>query len=331
MILTLTANPSMDRTVTLDAALQRGAVHRATTTTTDPGGKGVNVARVLTAAGRPCTALLPGTGSDPLLGALGALGVRYHAVPTTGLARTNLTVSEPDGTTTKINEPGTALAPETVAGLTASVRELAQRAQWVVLSGSVPPGVDAGWYGDLVAAVRETSARVAVDTSDAPLLALAAGFPRTAPDLIKPNAEELGQLTGRDGEVLEHAAAQGDPMPTVEAARILVDRGVGAVLATLGASGAVLVTATGAWFATPPPITPRSTVGAGDSSLAGYVLADLDGADGAGRLARAVAYGSAAAALPGTRLPTPTDVHVDAVPVRSLSLPGSSTLARHTS
>lgn len=318
MILTLTANPSMDRTVTLDAPLVRGAVHRSVSTTTEPGGKGVNVARVLTSAGRACTAVLPGGGSDPLLGALGLLGVRYHAVPTSGIARTNLTVSETDGTTTKINEPGDGLTAETVQALTASVLDLAQRAQWVVLSGSVPPGVDASWYGRLVAALRETSARVAVDTSDEPLTALAAGFPGSAPDLMKPNAEELAHLTGRDGATLEHAAAQGDPYPTVEAARVLVDRGVGAVLATLGGSGAVLVTAEGSWFATPPPITPRSTVGAGDSSLAGYILADLDGEDGGGRLARAVAYGSAAAALPGTRLPTPADVDLTAVPVHTL-------------
>lgn len=325
MILTLTANPSMDRTVSLEGPLARGGVQRAASTTTEPGGKGVNVARVITAAGRACTAVLPGSGTDPILTALGALGVRYHSVPTAGLARTNLTVSEPDGTTTKINELGAVLSADTVSGLASSVLDLGERADWVVLSGSVPPGVDAGWYGTLVTALRGTGCKVAVDTSDAPLLALADGFPETAPDLIKPNAEELAQLTGFDGDALELAASQGDPMPTVEAARVLVDRGVGAVLATLGGAGAVLVTDSGAWFATPPPITPRSTVGAGDSSLAGYVLADLDGEDGAGRLTRAVAYGTAAAGLPGTRLPTPAHVNPGGVTVRALDSPPVST------
>ncbi|MGB3773276.1 MAG: 1-phosphofructokinase family hexose kinase [Rhodococcus sp. (in: high G+C Gram-positive bacteria)] len=321
MILTLTANPSMDRTVSLDAPLVRGAVHRSARTTMEPGGKGVNVARVLASAGRTCTAVLPGSGSDPLLNALGTLGVRYHAVPTAGIARTNLTISEADGTTTKINEPGAALSPETVDALFASVLDLAGRADWVVLSGSIPPGIGASWYGELVTALHQGSAKVAVDTSDEPLTTLAAGFPATAPDLIKPNAEELGMLTGHDGAMLEAAAKQGDPYPTVEAARVLVERGVSAVLATLGGSGAVLVTATGSWFATPPPIVPRSTVGAGDSSLAGYILADLDGEDGAGRLRRAVAYGSAATALPGTRLPTPADLDLQSVPVQSLDSP----------
>ena len=94
---------------------------------------------------------------------------------------------------------------------------------------------------------------------------------------------------------------------------MLVDRGVDAVLATLGGAGAVLVTAEGAWHATPPPTTVVSTVGAGDSSLFGYLLGDLRGAGPADRLRLAVAYGSAAAGLPGTTIPTPT------TPVRTSS------------
>ncbi|GGG08181.1 1-phosphofructokinase [Rhodococcoides trifolii] len=321
MIVTLTANPSMDRTVSLDGALVRGSVHRASGSTTDPGGKGVNVARVISSAGKGCTAVLPGNGSDPLLAALGAIGVRYRAVPTLGAARINLTVSEPDGTTTKINEPGATVASDTVDGLFATILDLAAHAEWVVLSGSVPPGISAGWYGELVRAMANLECKVAVDTSDDPLTALAAGFPDTAPDLIKPNAEELAQLTGSDGDELERAAAAGDPSPTASAAAILVDRGAGAVLATLGAAGAVLVTADGAWSAIPPRITPRSTVGAGDSSLAGYILADLDGADGGGRLARAVAYGTAATALPGTQLPTPAHAREGDVTIRTLDQP----------
>ena len=120
--------------------------------------------------------------------------------------------------------------------------------------------------------------KVAVDTSDAPLAALAAGFSRAAPDLIKPNSEELAGLAGVDPEYLETALAQGNPDPVVNAAHQLIERGARTVLATLGAAGAVLVNETGSWLATPPPIKPRSTVGAGDSSLAGYVRADVGGA-----------------------------------------------------
>jgi 1-phosphofructokinase len=98
-----------------------------------------------------------------------------------------------------------------------------------------------------------------------------------------------------------------------------VDRGVGVVLATLGAAGAVLVDATGSWMAVPPPIVPRSTVGAGDASLAGYVRADVSGAAAPQRLQMAVAYGSAAAALPGSALPTPAQIDVNAVAVTPIS------------
>ena len=105
----------------------------------------------------------------------------------------------------------------------------------------------------------------------------------------------------------------------VAAARQLVDRGAAAILVTLGAAGAVLGDGDGSWLATPPPIVPRSTVGAGDSSLAGYVRAALEGAPPAQRLQMAVAYGSAAAALPGSALPAPAQLDTEAVAVRSLS------------
>ena len=152
----------------------------------------------------------------------------------------------------------------------------------MVLSGSLPPGVPDDWYADVVARLHDFDCRVAVDTSEGPLSALAAAFDRAAPDLIKPNSEELAGLSGRSAEELESAAHHGDPEPVVSAALDLVRRGVGGVLATLGAAGAVLVDGNGAWIATPPPITPRSTVGAGDSSLAGYLRADVGGADAAG-------------------------------------------------
>jgi 1-phosphofructokinase len=126
-------------------------------------------------------------------------------------------------------------------------------------------------------------------------------------------------VLGYSPQALETAVAQGDPEPVVTAARQLVDRGVGAVLATLGAAGAVLVDETGSWMATPPPIIARSTVGAGDSSLAGYLRADVGGAVPPSRLQMAVAYGSAAAALPGSALPAPAQVDLDAVRVTPIA------------
>jgi 1-phosphofructokinase len=290
-------------------------VHRVSSVTVEPGGKGINVARVAHAAGHQVRAILPAGLSDPILHGLDALRVPYRTVPLAAGVRTNLTLTEPDGTTTKINEPGPSLDAESIEKLAHLLVLESERADWVVLSGSLPPGVPAGWYADLVRALRPWGCRIAVDTSDAPLLALAAQFPDAAPDLLKPNSEELAQLTGADPELLEAAAAAGDPSACVEAARTLLDRGVAAVMATLGGAGAVLVTADGAWHASPPPITLRSTVGAGDSSVAGYVLAHTRDLNAPDRLRLAVAYGSAAASLAGTALPRPEQLNTTAVVV----------------
>ncbi|GGO95720.1 1-phosphofructokinase family hexose kinase [Actinomyces gaoshouyii] len=323
MIVTLTPNPSLDRTVALPGPLVRGGVNRLTSVVTDPGGKGVNVARVLVSSGLKATTVLPAAEHDPLRVALEAVaqpGLTVAPVTVPGTARVNTAVTEPDGTTTKINEPGAELGrPERAAieeALLAAVRAGGgsvgdDGSQWAILSGSLPPGAPTDWYARLVALLRPTGVSIAVDTSDAPLAALAAALPEAAPDLIKPNGEELGQLAGLPAEramALEDGALAGDLAPVVDAARVLVDRGVTAVMATLGPAGGVLVTAEGAWHCPAPAIDVVSTVGAGDSSVAGYVLADTRGDGPAERLATAMLYGSAAASLPGTTLPTPADL-----------------------
>ena len=321
MIVTLTPNPSMDRTVTLSAPLVPGAVHRIATATSQAGGKGVNISRACAAAGVATVAVLPASDEDPYVLDLAHAAIRVHAVPSDGEVRTNLTITTPDGTTTKLNSPGATMSAATRTELAAVLGTLARAAQWVVLAGSLPPGCPPEWYADLVVALRDSGARVAVDTSEAPLRALAARLAdgshgsAGAPDLMKPNDEELASLTGADPAVL-HA----DPAATATAARALVDAGVGAVLATMGSRGAVLVTPEGAWHAAAPPTTVVSTVGAGDCSLFGYLLASLDDAAPAERLAMAVAYGSAAAGLPGTTIPSPGQVRPELVTVREPSL-----------
>ena len=319
MIVTVTPNPSIDRTVALSAPLTRGAVHRVTSATSEPGGKGVNVARALSLAGLDAVAVLPAAESDPMVVALRTAGVAYRTVPVGGAVRTNLTITEVDGTTTKLNEPGARLDATALDALTRSVLEYAASASWIVLSGSLPPGVPEDWYAGIVAQLASAPCRVAVDTSERPLDALAAAFGSAAPDVIKPNAEELAGLVGASPAELEQAAAQGDPMPVVAAANQLIERGVKTVLVTLGAAGAVLVDPSGSWMAAPPPIAPRSTVGAGDSALAGYVRAAVAGAEPPRRLQMAVAYGSAAAALPGSALPSPSQIDLNAVRVYAIT------------
>jgi 1-phosphofructokinase len=316
-VVTLTANPSLDRTLELPGRLGRGGVLRLTGTGTEPGGKGVNVSRALAAAGVAVVCVLPAADDDPILGALRRLGLPLATVPVREPVRTNYTVAEPDGTTTKLNEPGSPLDAATRGALTGALRGAAEGARWVVLSGSLPPGTPPDWYATLVAELRGTGARVAVDTSGEPLRALLAAGPDAAPDLLKPNAEELAQLSGAaETDILA------DPETAVAAVLALHRRGVGEVLLTMGADGALLSTAEGLWSATPPRVAVRSTVGAGDCSLAGYLLADLAGALPADRLRSAVAYGAASAALPGSAVPTPTQVDGAAVRVTA-GPPGS--------
>jgi 1-phosphofructokinase len=313
VIVTLTPNPSIDRTVTLAGELHRGAVLRAESVTSQGGGKGVNISRAAVAADVRTIAVLPAEADDTFVLDLLRDGIDCRPERPAGPVRVNLTLTEPDGTTTKINTPGATVARADLDRLAAAVTDRARQATWVVLAGSLPPGAPEGWYAELVGALGQTSASIAVDTSGAPLVALAATLEQAAPTLMKPNGEELASLTGGDADAIE-----ADPEAAAEAARVLVDRGVAAVLATLGGSGAVLVTAAGAWHATPPPTTVVSTVGAGDSSLFGYLLGDLRGAGPAERLQLAVAYGSAAAGLPGTTIPTPAHLRTELVSVRPL-------------
>lgn len=316
MIVTLTPNPSIDRTVVLSGELRRGAVLRAGATTDQAGGKGVNISRAAVAAGVPTVAVLPADADDPFVLGLLRDGIDCRPERPAGPVRVNIALTEPDGTTTKVNSPGAEVSHADLDRLSTAVVDRARHAQWVVLAGSLPPGAPDGWYAELVGGVTGTGARVAVDTSGAPLVALADGLEQHAPDLMKPNGEELASLTGGDAGAIE-----ADPDAAAAAARVLVSRGVTAVLATLGGSGAVLVTADGAWHATPPPTTVLSTVGAGDSSLFGFLLGDLRGAAPVDRLRLAVAYGSAAASLPGTTIPVPAQVRPELVEARQLTTP----------
>lgn len=319
-VVTLTANPSLDRTLDLPGPLTEGGIVRLAGSGTEPGGKGVNVARAIAAAGGDVVTVLPAAASDPIVSALRALGLELATVPVQAPVRTNYTLVDPAGTTTKLNEPGAPLSEATRAALSGVLHGHAAAARWVVLSGSLPPSTPPGWYAELVVSLRDTGARIAVDTSEAPLLALLDAGPAAAPDLLKPNAEELAQLAG-----ISEADVLADPAAMLAAVRSLHDRGVGEVLLTLGSDGAVLSTSDGGlWSATPPPVTVRSTVGAGDCSLAGHLLASLAGAPPAERLRSAVAYGAASASLTGSAVPTPAQVDGPAVRVTA-GPPGSST------
>ncbi|UED84183.1 1-phosphofructokinase [Streptomyces profundus] len=298
MILTVTPNPSLDRTYEVPA-LRRGAVLRAETDRVEPGGKGVNVSRAVAAAGGRTTAVLPLGGPEGALLArlLDGRGVEVAGVPLAGSTRVNITLVEPDGTLTKVNAAGPALTPEEAAALLATVRARAADAGWIACCGSLPRGLEPDWYAELVAHAHRAGARVALDTSGAALLAALA----ERPDVVKPNAQELTEAVGRP------LATVGD---AVKAAEELRARGAGAVLASLGPEGQLLVSAAGTYWGHAPVACVRSDVGAGDASLAGFLAA---GGQGQEALAAAVAHGAAAVGLPGSAMPAAGDLDAAAV------------------
>ncbi|SDK80272.1 1-phosphofructokinase [Glycomyces sambucus] len=301
MIVTVTANPSLDRTIAVDR-LRRGRIHRAASDHVDPGGKGVNVSRALVANGHPTRAVLTtgGHAGAELLDLLAEAGVPVEEVPVSQGIRSNLTIAEADGTVTKLNESGPALRPTEIDELlvAAIAPTLDRAASWIAGCGSLPPGVGADFYADLVARARDAGVLAAVDTSGP---ALAASL-RARPDLVAPNRDELAEAAGTT------VATLGDAVTAAEALRTA---GAHAVLASLGPDGAILVDARGVHHAEAPLTGPvASPVGAGDAALAGFLAAGGSGPDA---LAAAVAWGTATVALPGSTMPGPADLRLDTV------------------
>lgn len=293
MIVTVTLNPSLDHTVEIERLL-RGEVIRASRSRVDPGGKGVNVSRALLANGIASRAVLPcgGDGGQQLVGLLRAEGVDPIAVPITGETRSNLTLAEPDGTVTKINEPGPVLTSAEFETVTSRLVAASAGADWVVACGSLPPGLPEQAFPQLCRSLVTAGVPVAVDTSGPALRAAA----RAGVALLKPNRDELAEVVGASLRTLAEVVA---------AAQQLRSWGAGAVLASLGADGAVLVDGDGVVSGDAPVPHPRSSVGAGDALLAGFLAA---GARGREALAEALAWGAAAVSLPGSRMPGPGDL-----------------------
>ncbi|MEV5312613.1 1-phosphofructokinase [Streptomyces sp. NPDC052610] len=300
MILTVTPNPSLDRSYEVHA-LRRGEVIRAETERVDPGGKGVNVSRAVAAAGRRTVAVLPLGGAPGALVAdlLDAQGIEVAPVPIAGATRSNIALAESDGVLTKINAPGPQLSPAEQELLLETVREQSRDADWIACCGSLPQGLAPSWYADVVTRAHAGGARIALDTSGSALLEAL----RARPDVVKPNAEELAAAVGRP------LATVGDALKAAEELR---ERGARAVLASLGADGQLLVDDAGTWFGSAHVDAVRSNVGAGDSSLAGFLIA---GGSGPHALASAIAHGAAAVQLPGSVMPTPSDLNPAAVSV----------------
>ncbi|MGC9671107.1 1-phosphofructokinase [Planosporangium sp. 12N6] len=285
MIITVTPNPSVDRTVFVDA-LPRGAVIRSRRSRSEPSGKGVNVALALRAHGHDVVAVLPvgGAVGSQIMTMLDTADIPLITVPIDGDIRSNVSLVEPDGTVTKINEAGPALSSAEARALAVAALEKADNASWLAGCGSLPAGLPEDFYAQLTADAHRRGVKVAVDSSGA---ALRAALP-AGPDLVKPNAHELAEVVERP------LATFGD---VVDAATVLRERGARSVLASLGADGAILVDDDGVHHGIAPVTRVVSAVGAGDALLAGFLAA---GGSGVYALRTALTWGAAAVQHEGT-------------------------------
>ncbi|MEU9730823.1 1-phosphofructokinase family hexose kinase [Streptomyces sp. NPDC048002] len=283
MILTVTPNTALDITYRV-RALRPHASHRVSEVLERPGGKGLNVARVLAALGHEVTVtgLVGGATGRVVRERLTAVpGLTDALVPVSGATRrTTAVVDDLSGDTTQLNEPGPIVTPVEWSAFQESYGRLLASADAVALCGSLPPGVPVGAYAGLVRAARAAGVPVLLDTSGEPLRRAVAA----RPDLIKPNADELAELTGSH-----------EPLRAAQDAR---RRGAHAVVASLGAEGLFAHTPEGRWRATPPGPLRGNPTGAGDAAVAGLLSGLVERLPWPDRLARAAALSAASVLAP---------------------------------
>lgn len=266
MIYTVTLNPALDKTVEIPG-MALDTVNRITAMRTDPGGKGINVSKVIAKLGGTSVALalLGGGTGRAIADALEEMGLRCELQFVEGETRTNLKVVDPvNHTNTDLNEPGISVTPAVLDSLLDRLIGLLQPGDLVVLSGSLPKGAPGDTYYTWVARCKEAGAKVFLDADGA---LLAEGL-RAAPDLVKPNNDELSRLVGHPLETVEKLA---------DAAGALLADGVQKVVVSMGGKGALYVTRDTVLYAEGLKVPVGSTVGAGDSVVAALAVAETQG------------------------------------------------------
>jgi tagatose 6-phosphate kinase len=283
VILTVTLNTALDITYRV-RALRPHSSHRVTEVTERPGGKGLNVGRVLAALGHEVTVtgFTGGATGRTVRDQLAATaGVVDALVPVEGSTRRTIAVVDTaTGDTTQLNEPGPAITPAEWSAFQERYEHLLRSASAVALCGSLPPGVPVGAYAQLVRTARTLAVPVLLDTSGEPLRRGVAA----RPDIVKPNADELAELTGSH-----------EPLQATRNAR---RRGAHTVVASLGAQGLLMVNAEGCWRAAPPRRVSGNPTGAGDSAVAGLLSGLVEHLPWPDRLARAAALSTATVLSP---------------------------------
>lgn len=288
MILTLTINPAIDRTITVDRlAFEDRAYIRSSHESA--GGRGINASSVIHSFGGHTLAIAPsgGPAGKRFAGFLESSGFPVALVPIRHDIRTNLTITDRHGVTVNLNEAGPQLSAKEFGAVEALVREKLPSAKWLLLSGSLPPGVPADFYARLIEAARKTGALSLLDT-DGP--ALREGL-EARPSVVSPNQQEAERLLNRALLTRSHF---------MDAAAAIQGMGASSVILSLGSRGAVGAAGDGLLMeALPPRIDSVCPIGAGDALAAAFTWSMTKSGDFADALRWGVAAGTASAKLPG--------------------------------
>lgn len=314
MFLCVSPNPAMDRRLLVDT-LSPGNVLRASSVRADAGGKSAHVAMTLQVLhGNPLwLGFAGGDTGRALVSGLQHFGIRVHPVPTIRDTRMNLEIHESSGRITEILEPGPALEASELVHFRNACKDAytqGRESLTVIFSGSLPSGAPPDFYSVLIADARSFGCRVFLDTSGEPLRhGLSA-----RPDFVKPNREEAEKLLGMKIDSLESAA---------DALQKICEMGVASVALSLGAEGLLFCPGKGeaARFAPAIPLKPKSTVGCGDATVAGFAWAKQRklSPEDAVRLATACAAANCLAPTPGALLTEDIERFRNQVQVRNLT------------
>ena len=292
LILTLTINPAIDRTIISDrlAFEDRGYILSRGEAA---GGRGINASQVIHAFGGKTLALLTSGGEigKRMEHFLGEMGFPFEAVRVHAEGRANLTISDKQGLTIKLNEIGAPLEAKEIRAVRDLVEARLKKATWLMICGSTQPGVPPQFYSEIIALAKSRSVQTMLDTDGEALNhALEAG-----PSVISPNQQEAERLLGR--AIITRSQS-------LEAVERIHDMGPEAVILSLGSRGALASCSEGLLEALPPRVEALCPIGAGDALAAAFVWAVEKKKPFADALRWAVAAGTATASLPGMSFPT---------------------------
>ena len=295
-IITLTLNPAYDMHCSAPS-FEAEKENFVSVLSLDAGGKGVNISRALKSNGVENLALvvLGSENSADFEKSLKADNINYLPVMLNGRIRENITIHPTAASETRISFAGFKVDDSLCDTVYSALEDKVSADTIITFTGSLPTGVNMAKVKALLAKLKKLGAKIVIDSRSFTLSDLT----EIKPWLIKPNQEEISHYLKREIASFEEV---------IESARQLHGEGIENVMISLGSKGALLVCAEGAFTAKPPAIKPISTIGAGDSSIAGFVAASKEGKSAADCLKNAMAYGNAACLTQGTRPPEPQRV-----------------------